>query len=114
MVNDIRLKQFEAQILAMSQHPSIRVISAQRQVGILTGNGNHCDYVVSLDIETHLSEETVRRHYETLPLSRAVPGQSDGEITVAVFSERSTSTPSRYVVEITDAPNETSVDVRCN
>ena len=115
VVNQIRLVEFAQRVASAPLPPNTARVAVRKEVGLLTGNGNHCDYVTELTLETELSPETIRAHYESQRFDRAVPGETDGGITVLVSQAAAApSERSWYAVQVIDAPNEAWLDLRCH
>jgi hypothetical protein len=110
-VNDLRLSKFSAQLFDHPLPPRSRAVASSSEVGILTGNGNHCDFVARLELASELGIDEVRAHYERLRLSPAIPGGADGGLPIVeVLAIR----PETYAVEAIDAPYGAGLDIRCH
>jgi len=105
-INNWRLSAFAEQFLS-SPPPGTSVRLLQSEVGVLTGNGNHCDFIVSVSFQGTAEPSAVLRHYESLPVQHAIPGSSS-QIQVKLAGQQ----PSRLAA--TDAPNEPAFDLRCH
>lgn len=105
-INSWRLSVFQHQFLS-SPPPGVAVQLVRSEVGLLTGNGNHCDFVVSISFDGPAEPSAVLAHYESLPPRHAIPG-SNSETQLRATS----SGP--LVLTITDAPNEPAFDIRCH
>jgi hypothetical protein len=105
-INNWRLSAFAEQFLS-SPPPGTSVRLLQSEVGVLTGNGNHCDFIVSISFEGSAEPSAVLRHYESLPVQHALPGSSS-EIQLSLAGQQSSS------LRATDAPNEPAFDIRCH
>ncbi len=103
-INNWRLSAFAEQFLS-SPPPGTSVRLLQSEVGVLTGNGNHCDFIVSIAFQGSGEPGAVLRHYESLPVQRAVPGDSS-QIRLDLAGAQS--------LTATDAPNEPAFDFRCH
>lgn len=64
IANDIRLTKIKQQLNQLPQPPDTTLISSNAAVGLLQGNGNHCDYFVGSVYRSRSSEEAIRKHYE--------------------------------------------------
>lgn len=105
-INNWRLSVFAEQFLSSPPSgSSVRVL--QSQVGVLTGNGNHCDFIVSIGFEGPAEPAAVLRHYESLPIQHAIPGSSS-EIQLEITSAQP------FQLRATDVPNEPAFDIRCH
>lgn len=110
-VNDLRLSKFSAQLFDHPLPPCSRAVASSSEVGILTGNGNHCDFVARLELASDLGIDQVRAHYERLRLSPAVPGGADGGLPLIDVSRTPRGT---YSVDAIDAPYGAGFDMRCH
>lgn len=110
-VNDLRLSKFSAQLFDHPLPPRSRAVASSSEVGILTGNGNHCDFVARLELASDLGIDEVRAHYERLRLSPAIPGGADGGLPIIEVLEIRRET---YAVEAIDAPYGAGLDIRCH
>lgn len=99
--------------------PGTRVIAEGAEVGVLTGNGDHCDYIatVVLGANGSVARADVERYDSRLRLRSAVAGGDPEQVRLEVLAGRrepnvfGDSAP-RYVVRFIDVhgPN---ADVRC-
>ena len=105
-INNWRLSAFAEQFLS-SPPPGTSVHLVQSEVGVLTGNGNHCDFIVSISFQGPAEASAAIRHYESLPVQHAIPGSSS-EIQLALEG------PQASRLTATDAPNEPAFDIRCH
>jgi hypothetical protein len=105
-INNWRLSAFAEQFLS-SPPPATSVHVVQSEVGVLTGNGNHCDFIVFISFQGPADANAVIRHYESLPVHHAIPG-STTEIQLALEG------PQASRLTATDAPNEPAFDIRCH
>jgi hypothetical protein len=105
-INNWRLSAFAEQFLS-SPPPGTSVRLLESEVGVLTGNGNHCDFIVSIVFQGPAEPAAVLRHYQSLPIQHAIPGSSS-----EIQLELAGSQPSSLTA--TDAPNEPAFDIRCH
>jgi hypothetical protein len=110
-VNDLRLSKFSGQLFDHPLPPRSRAVASSSEVGILTGNGNHCDFVARLELASDLAIDQVRAHYERLHLSPAIPGGVDGGLP---FIEVARTPRGTYSVDAIDAPYGAGLDMRCH
>jgi hypothetical protein len=107
VVNNWRLDRFVAQFVD-NPPEGARVTLQRRQVGILTGNGDHCDYVVDFQVQGALSAEAIVEHYRGLPVESAVVGESaEMGLSIEKVAE------GRYRLNATDATYMSALDFRC-
>ncbi|MEM7410413.1 MAG: hypothetical protein AAF430_09285 [Myxococcota bacterium] len=104
-INTWRLSTFAGQFLA-SPPPGTSVLLLRSDVGVLTGNGDHCDFVATFSFDGSARANAVLAHYEALPVRHAIPG-STTEIQLRLSGQE------RVRLTATDAPNEAAFDVRC-
>ncbi|MCZ7617178.1 MAG: hypothetical protein M5U32_02340 [Myxococcota bacterium] len=105
-INNWRLSAFAEQFLS-SPPPGISPNLVRADVGVLTGNGNHCDFIVSISFQDPAEANAAIRHYESLAVQHAIPGSSS-EIQLALEG------PQASRLTATDAPNEAAFDIRCH
>lgn len=105
-INTWRLSAFAEQFRS-SPPPGTTVHLVHSEVGVLTGNGNHCDFIVSISLDGSVDASAAIRHYESLPVQHAIPGSSS-EIQLALEGPRASG------LTATDAPNEPAFDIRCH
>lgn len=109
--NDRRLARFAAQLDDFPPPAGARVVHRHAAVGILTGNGDHCDFLARHEITSALPLDSVRSHYERLRLRPAIAGGADGGLPSVSVEPR---TGGGYVVTAIDAPYSATFDERCH
>ena len=109
--NDRRLARFAAQLDDFRPPPGARVVHRLAAVGMLTGNGNHCDFLARHEIATSLPLAFVEAHYARLRLRPAIDGGADGGRPWVSVEPRQGG---GYVVTATDAPYSAGLDERCH
>ena len=109
--NDRRLTEFSEQLFAYPLPPDSRILRQTAQVGVLTGNGNHCDYVARLEIESSLPPAAVDAHYQELRLHPAVGNGAGGGLPAVTVESQG---PGRVAITATDAPYPAGLDTRCH
>jgi len=110
IANNLRLARFSAQLFRYPLPPNSREVARKADVGLLTGNGDHCDFVASRTVESRLPLAAVRAHFAALQLKPAIGGGTgDSEPTIDV--ERTTT--GLYVVSAVDAAYYGIFDWRC-
>ena len=77
VVNNWRLARFSAQLFEYPLPPGAREIARRSEVGLLSGDGDHCDFVATQQLATTLPLAAVRAHYAGLRLRPAI-GSDDG------------------------------------
>lgn len=85
-------------------------VSRRADVGLLTGNGDHCDFIARREIRTTLPLDAVRSHFAPLALRPAIGrGASGGPPVLEIEPQRERL----YVVTAVDAAYYGSLDLRC-
>jgi hypothetical protein len=107
VVNSWRLQTFIRQFTSQAP-PSARISVSSAKVGVLTGNGNHCDFVVEFNVDPAVRPDQLIQHFESLPIGRAIPGESS-ELHMEVVQDSTAG----YTLYVADAPNGSSLDFRC-
>ena len=64
LYNRLTLLVFSQRLFGYPLPPDTEVISRQMQVGVLTGNGNHCDFLASMLLRTTLGKQEIEAYYE--------------------------------------------------
>jgi len=108
--NEWRLARFGSQLLEFPLPRSTREVARVAEVGVLVGNGNHCDFVVTRRLESSLPLDSLKAHFGSLHLSPAISGGADGGLPLLEIREDSAR---HYSVIATDAPYEGIFDLRC-
>lgn len=109
--NDRRLTEFSEQLFAYPLPPASRILRQTAEVGVLTGNGNHCDYVARLELASSLPPMAVEAHYQGLRLHPAVANGAGGGLPAVTVESQG---PGRMAVTATDAPYPAGLDTRCH
>lgn len=108
--NDRRLARFAEQLDRFPPPASAHVVHRLADVGLLAGNGNHCDFLVRHEITSALPLASVRAHYARLRLRPAIP-EVAGDALLEVFVEPRTG--GGYIVTALDASYPDGFDDRC-
>ena len=109
--NDRRLARFAAQLDDFRPPPGARVVHRLAAVGLITGNGNHCDFLARHEVATSLPLAFVEAHYARLRLRPAIDGGADGGRPWVSVEPRQGG---GYVVTLIDAPYSAGFDERCH
>lgn len=109
--NDRRLARFAAQLDDFPPPAGARVVHRLARVGVLTGNGDHCDFLVRQEIASNQPIERVRAHYARLRLRPAVEGGASAGLPDLTVAPRAGG---GYVVSAVDAPYAAGLDERCH
>jgi len=108
--NEWRLARFGAQLLDVPLPRDTRETSRSSAVGVLTGNGDHCDFVVTRRLDSALPIDSLRAHFANVHLRPAIAGGADGgapEIEIRADSAR------HFTVTAVDAAYYGIFDLRC-
>jgi hypothetical protein len=108
--NEWRLARFGSQLLEFPLPRSTREVAHVAEVGVLVGNGDHCDFVVTRRLESSLPLDSLKAHFAPLHLRPAIAGGADAGLPLLEIREDSVR---HYSVIATDAPYEGIFDVRC-
>lgn len=73
-LNDVRLWQFELDFQQIAHPPDSERLATASRLGLLAGNGNHCDFYVGEMRWTRLSREDVQTHYAGATIPVAIVG----------------------------------------
>ncbi len=85
IVNDRQLSQMKRQLEKIPPPPSAERIASRSAVGLLVGNGNHCDFFVGSLFRTKEPREHVQEHYDRSRFLNPVTGNQE-EIDVTVLT----------------------------
>ena len=120
VANNFRLAAFADQLHQYPAPPGARVSAEGAEVGVLTGNGDHCDYIATVIVEPYepVSRAEVERYYAGLQPRSAVPGGDGDHVRLSVEATLRESVafgdslPPLYIVQLIDihGPN---ADFRC-
>lgn len=110
LANNWHLHRFAAQLFEYPLPTGAAEVSRRADVGVLTGNGDHCDFIARREIRATLPLEAVRTHFEPLALRPAIGrGASGGPPALEIERQRE----GLYVVTAVDAAYYGSFDLRC-
>jgi hypothetical protein len=113
-VNEIGARRFAAQLFDHPLPPRTRSIATVARVGVLAGNGNHCDFVAALRVESSLPQPELRAHYEALRLDPAISGGAKGGGPLVVVERTAGGDPDEWSIVATDAGYPAGFDLRCH
>ncbi len=77
-LHDYALLQFKRSFSRVTHLRSSVLLHEWSQVGLLEGNGNHCDYLAAQFRETDQSPAEVRQHYAPFTVPRSDPSYETG------------------------------------
>ncbi len=118
--HDFRLRQMKRDFARLSHPAGSRVLESRSDLGLLEGNGNHCDYFVGELRVAPLSAEALQAFYDgKATVEFSAPGAS-WDVTSpreSLLSIASTSSHAPgetvYVVSLYDS-EEPGIDYRCH
>lgn len=117
MVNNWRLDQFAKRLYGYTLPPQTVVVEQKSEVNLLSGTGNHCDFVAKQTVETTLSRPEIEDFYRDANVSPVM--KSHGE-RVSIFvhfnDEDQQSIPMRFEISVVDFGYEdfwSYWDIRC-
>jgi len=107
-LNNYYLSRFEKQLFDFPLPTGTVTLKKNSKIGVLTGNGNHCDFVASLEIKTDLTVAQIEGLFKNMTIKPAVSGSSTQQ---GIIVESISSGIKR--IEIWDAPGQSGFDLRC-
>jgi hypothetical protein len=113
--NDEKLARLQERVSMLPLPPDTEsdLRASASEVGLLAGNGNHCDYLVHLALVTKLPDAEIARHYQSV----TVEGVDGGELSGTVYVSPSGSWRAGFksvIVEFFDGGHEAGFDLRCH
>lgn len=88
IANDLRLWQIARQLNALPSPSHTIQISSHAAVGLLVGNGNHCDFFAGTVYRSQNSKDAIQRHYKGFQFQNPVTGESE-DLEVTILSDAS-------------------------
>ncbi|WP_061297666.1 hypothetical protein [Herbidospora cretacea] len=82
-------------------------------VGLLSGNSNHCDYLVHLALITKLPDAELVRHYESVTVEGIEGEALSGTVYVSPSGSWRGDGSKEVIVEFFDGGHEAGSDLRC-
>ena len=89
-VNDSNLARLESEMAAIPAPEGATSLATHSAVGLLIGNGNHCDFFVGTLYKTKASAESVRAYYEGRMIYNPVTEQKES-VSVGIMTNTSFS-----------------------
>lgn len=77
ITNDARLRQITSQLGTLTQPPNTVQISSRSAVGLLSGNGNHCDFFAGAVYRSQSTAEAIQQHYKGCQFQNPVTGRNE-------------------------------------
>ena len=124
MSNNKELNEYAQNVLDYPLPPNTELIETSQEVTKL-GNGNHCDFVVEVVLETSLSESEIIEYYSSVefPPARSEYQGYDGEVgergwpepvSPWVDYEQNLSGKAIFTLTVADVGYAPGFDYRCN
>ncbi|WP_395746257.1 hypothetical protein [Prosthecobacter sp.] len=83
IINDLRLWELTKQLDSLPQPPNTMRISTNSAVGLLQGNGNHCDFFAGAVYRSQSSADAILQHYKGRQFQNPMSGENeDWDITI--------------------------------
>ncbi|MCY6485454.1 hypothetical protein OW763_14060 [Clostridium aestuarii] len=100
-------------------HPlpkNTKILSKDKEVGLLVCNGNHCDYRASMMLSTKLSKNYILAYYKSasVPTADKNIDKDDVKVTVEILNQRDKLGNLIFKIEIFDDGYPAGFDLRCN
>lgn len=86
LTNDLRLWQIERQLKAIHPPPETKEISSHSAVGLLVGNGNHCDFFAGIVYRSQRNSDTIQAHYNDTRFLNPVTGEHE-KLSVTILTD---------------------------
>ena len=107
-VNQYRSMQFGAQLYAIPLPERTVLLKEEQRVGLLVGNGNHCDFIADLHVASALSQKEIEKYYSALRLKPVRERGDEPYVLVSAEGE------GLYLIRAVDSPNTPGMDLRCH
>jgi hypothetical protein len=113
--DDAKLAQLQERVdmLPLPPDTEFDVGFSVSKVGLISGNSNHCDYLVRMSVLTKLPDAEIARYYESI----TVKGVEGRDISGTVYVNPSGSYREGYkavIVQFFDDGNPPGFDLRCH
>ncbi|GGO82022.1 hypothetical protein [Nonomuraea cavernae] len=112
-VNDARLNGMMERILDRPPLPDTMVSRVQGTVGLLEGNGNHCDYLVRISVYTSLSSAEIEAHYGSATRVHVEAPASEGSASEGSAGDVPAGEAKSMILEFL-ATDDAGWDLRCH
>lgn len=110
-VDSLRLRVFAAQLYEHPPPEGAVLIAKTATIGVLHGNGNHCDYQAEITLAGKLETSGLLRHYRTVAWRPAIVGGAGEPVRVTVSPIA--GEPSSFRVVLSDSGYGPNLDLRC-
>ncbi|MGP4103474.1 hypothetical protein [Nonomuraea sp. KM90] len=114
--NDEKLARLHERVSMLSLPPDTEhdLRAEASVVGLLSGNSNHCDYLVHLALVTKLSDAEIARYYESVTVEGIEGGELSGTVYVNPSGSWRGDGSKDVIVEFFDGGHEAGFDMRCH
>jgi hypothetical protein len=102
--NSRSLRRMEASLSALSLPPHTEMIANHSGFGILSGNGNHCDFFVGASFRSTASPDAIREHYARLTFQNPVTFKQEAYQLSIIESAQSFSSSVGWFPDSMDRP----------
>ena len=107
--NSRSLRRMEASLGELPLPPQTEMIANHSRFGILSGNGNHCDFFVGASFRSTLAPEAIREHYARLTFLNPVTFKQEAYKLSIIESVQSFSSSVGWFPDSMDRPDAWSV-----
>ena len=114
--NTMRLNAFADNLFDYPLPPQTEEIERYAEVGLLTGNSNHCDYLAKRTLATRLSADEIEAFYRDIRLPEVVdhPKSPGVGVEVVIDPERQSDGRLRVIVSLSNFFYPPGLDIRCH
>lgn len=116
IIHNNKLSDFANNLYNYPLPEKTKVLSKDKDVGVLVANGNHCDYMAFMTLSTKLSENHILSYYQAalLPTAEENNNKENVKVTVELSDKRDELGNLVYRIEILDSGYSSGLDFRCN
>ena len=107
VLNSFYLWKFEKQLYNYPLPSGAKILKKNSNIGVLMGNGNHCDFIAYVELETSKSILDIEEHYKNMTILPALSNRAQQGFIIEPVSQ------GVIKVKIWDAPNSSNFDLRC-
>jgi hypothetical protein len=86
--NEVHLWQIRRQLKAIQPPPETEEISSHSAIGLLVGNGNHCDFFAGTVYRTQSTPGTIQAHYQDIQFLNPISGEHE-DLSVTILRDPS-------------------------
>lgn len=88
ITNEVHLWQIRRQLKAIQPPPETEEISSHSAIGLLVGNGNHCDFFAGTVYRTQSTPGTIQAHYQDIQFLNPISGEPE-DLSVTILTDPS-------------------------